>query len=76
MADWQEAHKYLQLVVDGTWACAPELASELPGEPRFLPDVMTGGAPMSDQTFRELLKKPFTYHSHFGTRAGLLAAAE
>jgi len=41
-----------------------------------IPWPMTGGAPMSDQTFRELLKKPFTYHSHFGTRAGLLAAVE
>ena len=35
---------------------------------------MTGGVPMSDQSFREVLKTPFTYHRSYGTQAGLLAA--
>ena len=35
---------------------------------------MTGGVPMSDQAFREVLKTPFTYHRSFGTQIGLLAA--
>lgn len=43
VADWKESRKYLQLVVDGEYGYLPEPQSELEEEPRFLPDVMTGG---------------------------------
>jgi Mg-chelatase subunit ChlD len=43
VADWKESRKYLQLVADGEFAYMPERSSELDEEPRFLPDVMTGG---------------------------------
>jgi outer membrane protein OmpA-like peptidoglycan-associated protein len=44
VSDWTEAHKYTHLVVDGEYAYTPvsELTS-LPANPRFLPDVATGG---------------------------------
>lgn len=43
VADWKESRKYLQLVVDGEYGYLPEQQSDLEEEPRFLPDVMTGG---------------------------------
>jgi Mg-chelatase subunit ChlD len=43
VADWKESEKYLQLVVDGEYAYAPQAAGTFPGEPRFLPDLFTGG---------------------------------
>jgi len=44
VSDWLEAHRYLHLVVDGVHAyTADPDTSTLPPEPRFLPDVMTGG---------------------------------
>ena len=44
VADWLEALKYLHLVVDGEHAVTADPAlTSLPQEPRFLPDVMTGG---------------------------------
>jgi Mg-chelatase subunit ChlD len=43
VADWKESRKYLQLVADGEYAYMPEPQTELEEEPRFLPDVMTGG---------------------------------
>ncbi|HEY2588604.1 MAG TPA: zinc-ribbon domain-containing protein [Tepidisphaeraceae bacterium] len=44
VADWQDARKYAQLVVDGQYACLPlPDGSDLPPQPRFLPDLMTGG---------------------------------
>ncbi|MBI4586274.1 MAG: VWA domain-containing protein [Planctomycetes bacterium] len=44
VADWQEAHRHSQLVVDGEYGFAPRPESALPPSPRFLPDVMTGGS--------------------------------
>ena len=44
VADWTEAHQHLQLVVDGEYGYAAlPVGTTLPAEPRFLPDVMTGG---------------------------------
>ncbi|MDQ3440435.1 MAG: VWA domain-containing protein, partial [Planctomycetota bacterium] len=44
VADWTEAHRYCQLVVDAERAYMPIAAgTTLPEAPRFLPDVMTGG---------------------------------
>ena len=43
VADWKESRRYLQLVADGQYAYMPEPQTELGEEPRFLPDVMTGG---------------------------------
>jgi hypothetical protein len=44
VADWTEAHRFLQLVVDGERAYSPILpGTTLPDAPRFLPDVYTGG---------------------------------
>ena len=44
VADWTEAHRYCQLVVDGERAYMPVVpGTTLPDAPRFLPDVMTGG---------------------------------
>jgi Mg-chelatase subunit ChlD len=43
VADWKESRRYLQLVADGEYAYAPEPQTELEEEPRFLPDLMTGG---------------------------------
>ena len=42
VADWKESRRYLQLVADGEYAYMPEPQTQLPEEPRFLPDVMTG----------------------------------
>ena len=44
VADWQESRKYAQLVADGRYAYLPLAeGSELAPQPRFLPDLMTGG---------------------------------
>ena len=43
VSDWTESRKYLQLIVDGEFAISPLPESELPAEPRFLPDLLTGG---------------------------------
>ena len=43
VADWLESRRYIQLVIDGEYAYAPLPESSMPAEPRFLPDVMTGG---------------------------------
>ncbi len=44
VCDWKEARKYVHLLVDGEFAYRPEAASTLEEEPRFLPDVPTGGS--------------------------------
>ena len=44
VCDWKESRKYIQLVVDGEHSYLPLPQSDLPEEPRFLPDVMTGGS--------------------------------
>lgn len=43
VADWTDARRYTQLVVDGEYAYSPLPQSTLGEQPRFLPDVMTGG---------------------------------
>jgi hypothetical protein len=43
VADWKESRRYMQLVADGEYAYVPDAVSELPAEPRLLPDIMTGG---------------------------------
>jgi hypothetical protein len=44
VSDWLEAHKYAHVVVDGEYAYTPDTAlTTMPPDPRFLPDVMTGG---------------------------------
>ncbi len=43
VADWKEATKYIYAVLDGEYAYAPTSGGTLPSDPRFLPDVMTGG---------------------------------
>jgi hypothetical protein len=43
VADWKDSRKYIQLVVDGEYGFAPLEQTTLPPEPRFLPDLMTGG---------------------------------
>jgi hypothetical protein len=43
VADWKDARKYIQLVVDGEYGYAPLDQTTLPQQPRFLPDLMTGG---------------------------------
>jgi hypothetical protein len=43
VADWLESRKYLQLVIDGEYGYGALPASTLPAEPRFLPDILTGG---------------------------------
>jgi hypothetical protein len=44
VADWKESRRYLQLVADGEYGYLPDAElTELEEEPRFLPDVMTGG---------------------------------
>ncbi len=43
VADWLESRRYVQLVADGEHAYAPLPESTLVEEPRFLPDVPTGG---------------------------------
>ena len=43
VADWKDAWKYVQLVVDGEYGYMPLPSSTLPAEPRFLPDIPTGG---------------------------------
>jgi hypothetical protein len=44
VADWKDSPKYTQLVIDGEYGYFPLPVSKLPAEPRFLPDLMTGGA--------------------------------
>lgn len=44
VADWKESRRYSQLVADGEIAFAPLPSSSLTEEPRFLPDVLTGGS--------------------------------
>ncbi len=43
VADWKESRRYLQLVIDGVVGRMPEPETELDPEPRFLPDIFTGG---------------------------------
>ena len=43
VADWKDWRKHTQLVVDGQYAYAPLDSSTLDAQPRFLPDVPTGG---------------------------------
>lgn len=43
VADWKESRRYLQLVADGMYAYGPLPGGTLEAEPRFLPDVFTGG---------------------------------
>src|SRR5258708_17957566 len=43
VSDWKESRKYLQMIVDGEYAWGPLAQSDLAEEPRFLPDVSTGG---------------------------------
>ncbi|HVR73603.1 MAG TPA: VWA domain-containing protein, partial [Planctomycetota bacterium] len=43
VADWLESRKYVQLLADGEIAYSPLPESTLAGEPRFLPDIPTGG---------------------------------
>ncbi len=44
VADWKESRKYMQVVADGVHSYLPLPGGDLPEEPRFLPDVMTGGS--------------------------------
>jgi len=44
VADWQDTHRYIQLVVDGEYGYAPTTGTTLPNAPRFLPDIRTGGS--------------------------------
>jgi len=44
LLDWKESRKYVQLIVDGEYSYVPLPQSDLPEEPRFLPDIMTGGS--------------------------------
>ncbi|MCC6422295.1 MAG: VWA domain-containing protein [Phycisphaerales bacterium] len=43
VADWKESRQYLQLVVDGVYAYGSMPIGILEAEPRFLPDLFTGG---------------------------------
>ncbi|NMD34620.1 MAG: VWA domain-containing protein, partial [Planctomycetes bacterium] len=43
VADWKESRRYLHLVIDGVLGRAVEPETELDAEPRFLPDIFTGG---------------------------------
>lgn len=44
VADWTDAYQHSQLVLDGEYAYSPnQELSDLSQQPRFLPDVMTGG---------------------------------
>ena len=43
VADWKESRKYLQMIVDGEYAWPVIDLTDLRKEPRFLPDVFTGG---------------------------------
>lgn len=43
VADWKESRKYMQIVADGEHSYLPLSNSELVADPRFLPDLMTGG---------------------------------
>jgi hypothetical protein len=44
VADWKDSRKYIQLVVDGEYGYPPlDQRATLPQQPRFLPDLMTGG---------------------------------
>jgi Mg-chelatase subunit ChlD len=43
VADWKESRKYMQLILDGEYGYPPLAQSDLIEEPRFLPDIMTGG---------------------------------
>ena len=56
VADWKDAWKYLQLVVDGEYGYAPHALTTFPAEPRFLPDQPTGGDVvfLAPEAFRSL----------------------
>ncbi len=43
VADWKQSRQYTQVVVDGQYAYSPSESSTLAAEPRFLPEVFTGG---------------------------------
>ncbi|MCC7350647.1 MAG: VWA domain-containing protein [Phycisphaerales bacterium] len=43
VADWKESRQYLQLVADGVYAYGSLPRGTLEAEPRFLPDLFTGG---------------------------------
>ncbi len=43
VADWKESRKYLQMIVDGEFAWPAVDQTDLIKEPRFLPDLFTGG---------------------------------
>lgn len=43
VADWKESRKYMQIVADGEHSYLPFAGGDLPEEPRFVPDLMTGG---------------------------------
>lgn len=43
VADWKESRKYMQIVADGEHSYLPLAESDLSENPRFLPDLMTGG---------------------------------
>lgn len=43
VADWKESRQYLQLLADGVYGYGPLEQGTLAAEPRFLPDVFTGG---------------------------------
>ncbi len=44
VADWLEAHKYAHIVADGEYSYQPDVElTTLAADPRFLPDLMTGG---------------------------------
>jgi hypothetical protein len=44
IADWRDAHKSITLVVDGKYGYVPAKGTTLPGIPRLLPDILTGGS--------------------------------
>jgi hypothetical protein len=43
LLDWPETWKYINVVVDGDYACAPTDASTLPNSARFIPEFFSGG---------------------------------
>ena len=44
VSDWKDARKHLHVVLDGEFAYGPAEGTELGEAPRFLPDLLTGGA--------------------------------